>query len=735
MGAEPQEFRIRRFDSFTRRAAHSFQKGVRCGWEDTGASMERRLSAILSADVFGYSRLMGEEEVGTLARLKACRRELVDPAIEEFHGRIVKLMGDGALVEFASVVDAVQCAAAIQRRMADHDQGVPEAQRIQFRIGVNLGDVIVDEGDIYGDGVNVAARLEALAEPGGVCVSGTAFDHVANKADVGFTSLGEKRLKNIADPVRVYRILLDPSKAGKKAGRSYWPGTRTLILAGIGALIAALGAFAFEWQKPLTPQRPSVAVLPFANLSGDPSQDYFADGISDALITDLAKLSGLDVVAHNSVSAYKGRPVVLADVARNLGVRYVVEGSVQRAGEQTRINAQLVDTTTGDHLWADRFDRRAAEIFAVQDEMSRDIVKALGMTPTASETQRIARPPTANLEAYDYYLRGEQAARTGRASALREALDFYARAVALDPDFAEAFAADARAAVNIWRNNYDTVLQSALARKRAYENAGRALQLNPDLSLPYAMLAILQVVDERYEEAIESAKRAVALGPGDVEAHVALGYVYLVAGQFAEAAAAIDTALKLDPNLSPADRVVAGLVFFFNGENDRAIAILERARADAPGAVNILVALAAAYARAGRISDARAAVAEGIRTPPNYTFPCSHPDQLGALSQRQRPDIPRRRPARGRPPRMAVQLLRRRTRPAGWRGNCAARARPHVAGTHRAGVPDNDADRPGRQDRVPIVKTVPHRDGHSRSGPIVREERELVRASRLRPCL
>jgi adenylate cyclase len=358
-------------------------------------------------------------------------------------------------------------------------------------------------------------------------------------------------------------------------------------------------------------------VLPFANLSGDPSQDYFADGITDALITDLAKLSGLDVIASNSVSAYKGRPVVLADVARNLGVRYVVEGSVQRAGEQTRINAQLVDTTTGDHLWADRFDRGAAQVFAVQDEMSRDIVKSLGMTPTAAETQRIARPPTANLEAYDYYLRGEQAARTGRASALREALDFYARAVALDPDFAEAFAADARAAVNVWRSNLDSVLQSVLARKRAYEDAGRALQLNPDLSLPYAMLAILQVVDRRYEEAIGSAKRAVALGPGDVEAHIALGYVYLVAGQFAEAAAAIDTALKLDPNLSPADREVAGLVFFFNGDNDRAIAILERARADAPGTVNILVALAAAYARAGRISDARAAVAEGIRVPPN----------------------------------------------------------------------------------------------------------------------
>ena len=582
--------------------------------------MERRLSAILSADVFGYSRLMGEEEVGTLVRLKACRRELVDPAIDEFHGRVVKLMGDGALVEFASVVDAVQCAAAIQRRMVDHDQGVPEAQRIQFRIGVNLGDVIVEGDDIYGDGVNVAARLEALAEPGGVCVSGTAFDHVVNKADVGFTSLGEKRLKNIADPVRVYRILLDPSEAGKKAGRSYRPGTRTVTLAGIGALIAALGAFAFEWQRPLAPLRPSVAVLPFANLSGDPSQDYFADGVTEALTTNLEKLSGLDVIARNSAYAYKGRPVVLADVARNLGVRYVVEGSVQRAGEQIRIDAQLVDAATSANLWANRFDRGAADVFAVQDEMSRDIVKSLGMTPTALETQRMARPPTANLEAYDYYLRGEQAARTARPAAVREALDFYAKAVALDPSFAEAYAADARTAVNSWRYNYDDVLQSAVARKRAYENAGRALQLNPDLSLPYAILAILQVIDKRYEEAIESAKRAVALGPGDVEAHVALGYVYLVAGKFAEAAASIETALKLDPNLSPIDRLVAGLVFFFNGENDRAIATLERARDDAPSVGQTLVSLGAAYARAGRIADARAAVAEGIRFPsPNYS--------------------------------------------------------------------------------------------------------------------
>ena len=298
--------------------------------------MERRLAAILAADVVGYSRLMGEDEVGTLGRLKTCRRELVDPAVEEFHGRIFKLMGDGALVEFASVVDAVQCATAIQRRMVGHDQGAPEAQRIRFRLGVNLGDVIVDGNDIYGDGVNVAARLEGLADPGGICISGTAFDHAVNKVDVGFASLGEQRLKNIADPVRAYRVLLNPDDAGKKVGRRYWPGPRVMILAGAGALLIAFLAFAFEWRTPLTPQRPAVAVLPFANLSGDPSQDYFADGVSDALITDLAKLSGLDVISSQlRFCAYKGRPVSSwRRSPRNPGVRFVVEGMSSALGNK-----------------------------------------------------------------------------------------------------------------------------------------------------------------------------------------------------------------------------------------------------------------------------------------------------------------------------------------------------------------------------------------------------------------
>jgi len=345
--------------------------------------MERRLTAILAADVVGYSRLMGEDEVGTLERLKVCRRELVDPAIKEFHGRIIKLMGDGALVEFASVVDAIQCAAMIQRRMADRNNGTADARLIRFRIGVNLGDVIVDENDIYGDGVNIAARLEAMAEPGGVCISGTAFDHAVHKVDVGFASLGEQHLKNIADPVRAYRLLLDPAASGKVTAAPHRPGSRVMILAGAAVLAIAAIAGIFAWQKFSMPSRPSVAVLPFANLGGDPGQDYFADGITEDLITDLTKLSGLDVIARNSVFAYKDKPAALTDVARDLGVRFVVEGSVRRTGEQIRLNAQLVDTATGENLWANRFDRGMAGVFAVQEEMSGEIAKALGIQASA----------------------------------------------------------------------------------------------------------------------------------------------------------------------------------------------------------------------------------------------------------------------------------------------------------------------------------------------------------------
>jgi adenylate cyclase len=586
-------------------------------WIAQGAAMERRLTAILAADVVGYSSLMGNEEVGTLERLKACRRELFDPAVAEFRGHIIKLMGDGALVEFASVVDAVQCAAAIQRKMASHDPDIPEAQKIRFRIGVNLGDVIVEDDDLYGDGVNVAARLEGMAEPGGICISGTAFDHVFHKADVGFTNLGELRLKNIPDPVRVYRVHLDPGRAGKLAVGSRYLSARTLALSGVGiaALLIVVIALAwqFEWRHAAAPERISVAILPFANLSGDPKQDYISDGITEDLITDLAKLSGVDVIARDSVFAYKGKPVVLADAARELQVRYLVEGSVRRIGEQLRINVQLIDMTSGKNVWADRFDRNAADLFATQDELRRELVSALGIEPSPSEAKRLSRVPTENLEAYDNFLRGEQAARSGKRDGLQQALAFYEKAEELDPGFAEAFAFDARTTVNVWRASFNDIIQSALARKRAYEKASIALKLDPDLSSPYAILGIMQVVDRRYEEAIASAQRAVALGPGDAAAQIALGYVELFSGKHDEASAAVETALRLDPNLSAMDREIAGLVFLLKGDTARAVETFERVRDDAPEVSEFRIMLAAAYARANRLPEAKVSIAEGLQ--------------------------------------------------------------------------------------------------------------------------
>src|SRR5215475_4835764 len=575
--------------------------------------MERRLAAVLIADVVGYGRLSQADEEGTRARFQADLREVFEPRIAAHRGRLVKTMDDGLLVEFHSVVDAVRCAVEIQRTKSERDAGIAADRRLAFRIGVNLGDVIVEGDDIHGDSVIIAERLQTVADPGGVTISGTAFDHAIHKADVGFAALGEQHVKNIDDPVRVYRVLLDPAAGGKVIGAKHKAGVWLVILGVAGALAIAAVATALTWRTLMPPERPSVAVLPFANLGGDPGHEYFADGITDDLITDLAKLSGLVVIARNSVFTYKGRPVVLQDVARELDIRYVVEGSVRRSGDRIHVNAKLIDTATGNHLVAKEFDRSASDVFAVEDEVVRHIVEALGVRPTASEQKQLARPPTANLEAYDYYLRGGQAERTGR---LPEALQLYAKATTLDPSFADAYAADARTAVYVWRLVYDNVLPGPVARKRAYEKAGRALELNPESSRPYAILAVLQVVDRRYEEALDSAERAVALGPSDSEAHAALSLVLTFAGRHAEAVAAIETAQRLNPSLSTSERLIAGLAFLLHGDYVRAIEILERARAEAPGLIDVPTLLAAAYARAGRLNEARAMAAEATRLVP-----------------------------------------------------------------------------------------------------------------------
>lgn len=591
--------------------------------KNAAARPERRLAAIMMADVVGYSTMVEADEATALAAVRDLRNEVIAPLLAEHRGTIVKLTGDGFLAEFASVVDAVRAGVAVQHAVHDRQAEMPSERRIVFRIGINLGDVVVEDGDLYGDAVNIAARLEQLCEPGGILLSGAAHDHLQGRIDLPLDDAGEQRVKNIKRPVRTWRVRID--SVSRPVRRQRQPMTLRWLSMG-AALAFGSGVLGMVWHLPVGETgpraKPTVAVLPFTNMSGTSADDYFADGMTDDLITDLAKLSGLSVIARNSAFAYKGQPIVLQDIAHELGVRYVVQGSVRRAGEQVRINTQLVDPSTGDQLWAARFDRDADDVFAVQDEVIHRIVAALEVELTAPEEKRLDRFPTSDLEAYDYFLRAQQAARAGSRPRLREALFFYQKAIRQDPAFADALAAVARTATYVWRSDYDDVLPGPVARQLAYDMASRASRLDPASAVPDAVLAILQVVDRRYDEAVASAKRAVELGQGDAAAFATLGFVLMFAGDHAGAAAAVSQALRLDPNPATSDRITAGLAFSLNDQHHRAIDVLERGRPLAGQLEDFHLALAIAYARSGRLGEARAAVAQARRLAPalNLSF-------------------------------------------------------------------------------------------------------------------
>ena len=389
--------------------------------------LQRRLAAILAADVVSYSRMVEADEAGTVARLKSLQSELIMPMIARDGGRVVKLMGDGVLVEFASAVDAVRNAIGIQAEMAKRNADQAEDHRIAFRIGVNVGDVIIDGEDIHGDGVNVAARLEGLCEPGGVYVSGTVHDYVEGKLEAAFDDLGEQAVKNITRPVRVYRVRMDENGSSR-------PSPRTV--------------------SPPPPDKPSIAVLAFNNMSGDAEQEYFSDGISEDVITDLSKLANVHVIARNSSFVYKNAAVSVPEVARELGVRYILEGSVRKAGNRVRVTAQLIDSTTGGHVWADRFDRDLTDIFAVQDEFTHEIVSALKLTLSPDEADRLAHKGTADVEAYNLFLRGRDQVWLHTKTGNIGARDLFGRAIAIDPGYAAARALVAFTHINDFANGW-----------------------------------------------------------------------------------------------------------------------------------------------------------------------------------------------------------------------------------------------------------------------------------------
>jgi adenylate cyclase len=479
--------------------------------------MERRLTAILAADVVGYSRLIGANESGTVAALKSLQTDFIDGKIAEHQGRIVKLTGDGMLVEFPSVVNAVACAAEMQRGIHDRNAGVPPDRRIEFRIGVNVGDVIVQGDDILGDGVNVASRLESIASPGGITISGPVRDHVGNRLDLTFEDMGDQTLKNIDRPIRVYRVSLDRP--------------------------ARLGTNDEEPTQHQQLEKPSIAVLPFNNMSGDPEQEYFSDGITEDIITDLSNVSGLFVVARNTAFTYKGKPVKVQQAAQELGVRFILEGSVRKAGSRVRVTGQLIHGKDGGHVWAARYDRDLTDIFAIQDEITHAIVEQLKVKLLPQEKKSIGQTPTDNVEAYTYYLRGRQFMQRHSKSNYQLARRMFAKAVELDPFYARAYAGIADCDSFLFLHYHlEAGIDSILA------TSAKALALDDKLAEAHASRGLALSLGQRHEEAIAEFEQAIALDPNSFEAHYFYGRACVTQGKLERAATLFERAAENKPD-------------------------------------------------------------------------------------------------------------------------------------------------------------------------------------------
>jgi len=540
-------------------------------------SQSRHLAAILAADVAGYSRLMGEDEEGTLARLNAHRRELIDPMVAEHHGRIVKTTGDGLLIEFPSVVEAVSCALAVQRAMVERNAATPEEKRITFRIGVNLGDIIVEDGDIYGDGVNIAARLEGIAEPGGICISDDAFRQVRAKVEAEFADIGEQSLKNIARPIRVYRIPIAENATAP-----------TLPL----------------------PDKPSIAVLPFANLSGDPEQEYFADGMVEEIITALSRIRWLFVIARNSSFTYKGQAVDVKQVGRELGVRYVLEGSVRKAGGRVRITTQLIDAETGAHLWADRFDGRLEDVFELQDQVAISAAGVVEPTLQAAEIRRSAQRPTKDLTAYDLYLRALPYWDSHEKDGLAQAAEYLGQAIERDPQYGPALALMAHCYVQL-----DNAGWREINQRRGIDLARQALRSAPEDPEVLARAAIaLGYFGEDINAAIGLVDRSLTLNPSFAHGWYWSGVLRNWLGRPDLALDHFETFLRLSPRerFSTHEHAM-GMSLFFLRRFDEAVAKFLSAMEHNPKFVLGHRFLAGCYAHMGRLDDAREVVAR-LRT-------------------------------------------------------------------------------------------------------------------------
>ncbi|ARP68367.1 adenylate/guanylate cyclase domain-containing protein (plasmid) [Mesorhizobium sp. WSM1497] len=557
-------------------------------------SENRKLAAILAADVVGYSRLASADEDRTLARLRALRSDLIDPIIAVHHGRVIKRTGDGALVEFRSVVDAVRCAIEVQNGMVERNAGVPQDRRIEFRIGIHLGDVVEEsDGDLMGDGVNIASRLEGLAAAGAICLSEDAYRQVKARLDLSVSDLGSTQLKNIAEPIRVYSLQ-------------------------VGSAGTAIPESATSRPATAVPPKLSVAVLPFVNMSGDAEQDYFADGISEDIITALSKLSQLFVIARNSSFTFKGQNVRVQEVGTKLGVRYVLEGSVRKSGNRVRITAQLIDATSGGHLWAERFDRDLTDIFAVQDDVTQQIVGALALNLTAGDRQRLANEYPRNTEAYDYFLRGRELWHRLTRETNVAARDLLQRAIELDPTFASAHAFLALTHGIDYLNRWGASPAESMAQ--AEEAATRAVMLDGSDPWAHWALAIVKLYTGRHDGAIDEAERALVLNPNFAEAHVALGEALYYSGRSEDALESFARGKTLNPYFPDVLLHFQALALFQLGRYEEAADLLmQRMARNAVTDVSRAL-LAASYGHLGRFAEAQAAWQEVLRVNPDYSL-------------------------------------------------------------------------------------------------------------------
>ena len=590
----------------------------------TEERVKRKLSAIFSADVEGYSRLMGDDEASTVRTLESYRK-LMSGLIDQYRGRVVDSPGDNLLAEFGSVVDAVQCAVEIQEVLTVKNEELPENRKMQFRIGVNLGDVI-EEGDrIYGDGVNIAARIEGLAEAGGICISGSAHEQIKTKLVFGYEYIGEHSVKNIAEPLKVYRIPMRPKdmvgkvSREKEAGPKRW---RWAILGGVVALILVIGAVAiwnFYLRRPSVepaslekmayplPDKPSIAVLPFVNMSGDPEQEYFSDGITEDLITDLSKVSNLFVIARNSVFTYKNKPAKIQDVSKELGVRYVLEGSVRKAGNRVRITSQLIDAISGGHLWAERYDRVLEDIFAVQDEVTREIVAVLAIKLGEGEQKEISEKHTLDMVAYDYFLRGKDSLHQFTRASLLQARELFQEAINRDPAFAMAYANLGATYLTDWKMGWSRDEKSL---DHALELAQKAVSMRKDLPETYGLLGYIYLWKRQHDKAIELYEKVIKDYPNYADGFANLGAVLNFAGRPKTAIGFLEKAMRLDPLYPGVQLFNLGHSYFLTERHGEAIDALKNSLDENPDFLLVRIYLAAIYADSGREKEAYTEAAE-----------------------------------------------------------------------------------------------------------------------------